>query len=110
MTEQEPDTATKIAEGNVLECLHQIRDDDDDPVLKNVAKVLEERRPKLSRQQWYALLQIVHDCSNRQKDLTRILNKIAGAAESTHTERGIIGSMILQQYIILLDVCYKSVF
>ena len=123
LTEQEPDTATKIAEGSVLECLdqirddgddpvHQIRDDDDDPVLMNVAEVLEEKRPKLSRQEWYSLLQTVrHDCRNRQKDLTRILNEIAiRAAASPHTEQGIIDSIILQQYNILLDIYYNFFF
>ena len=103
MTEQEPDTATKIAEGSVLEYLHQIRDDDDDPVLKDVAKFLEERRPKLSRQEWYTLLQTLRDCSNRQRDLTQIMNEIGtGAAASPHTERGIVDGIILQQYNILL--------
>ena len=94
LTEKEPDTATKIAEGSVL---HQMRDDDDDPVLKNVAKVLEEGRPTLTRQEWYNLLYTVRDCSNSQKDLTRILSEIAtGATASPHTERGITDSIILQ--------------
>jgi ABC-type transporter Mla subunit MlaD len=97
LTGQEPDTSTKIAEGSVL--VHRLRDNDNaegDPVLKNVADVLERNRPKLSHQQWYNFLQTVRDCSNRHEELTRMLNEIdTGAAELSHivTERGIVDSV-----------------
>ena len=94
LTEQEPATAlTKIAEGSVLESLHQIKGDKmngDDPVLNKVAKVLERDRPKLNHQEWYTLLQTVRDSSNRNKEVDQILKEIAtghGAA-STHIEQG----------------------
>ena len=107
LTEQEPDTSTKVAEGSVLEGLYQLRDDNEsDPVIKNAAEVLERSRPKLSRKQWYTFLRTVRDGSNLHEDLTRVLNEIAtGAAEPPHTERGIVDGIlyILQQCIILFQ-------
>ena len=91
LTEQEPATAsTKIAEGSVLESLHQIRGDNgDDPVLNKVSKILERDRPNLSHQEWYTLLKTVRDCSSCNEELTQMLDEITtGAAALPHTERG----------------------
>lgn len=103
LTEPEkPDTSTKVAEGRILESLHQPRDDkESDAVIRKAAEVLEKSRPKLNRKEWYTFLQTVRYSSNLCKDqrLTQILNEIAtGAAESTHTERGIVDSIILYIY------------
>ena len=101
LTEPEkPDTSTKVAEGRILESLHQPRDDkESDPVIKNAAEILERSklRPKLSHKEWYTFLQTVRYSNNLCKDLTQILNKLiaTGAAESTYTERGIVDSIIL---------------
>ena len=86
-TEQEPDTPTKVAEGSVLKGLYELRDDNEnDPVIRNAAKVLERSTPKLTRKEWYTFLRTVRDGSNLHKDMTQILNEIAtGAAERTHT-------------------------
>jgi hypothetical protein len=99
LTGQEPDTSRKVAEGSVLECLHQLRDNnaEGDLFLKDVAEALEKSslRPKLSHQEWYTVLRTVRDGSNCHKDLKLILNEIdTRAAEFAYTERGIVDSVL----------------
>ena len=59
LTEQEPLTSTKVAEGSV----HQLRDDNEsDPVIKDAAEfeVLERSRPKLTKVAEGSILKSLH--------------------------------------------------
>ena len=90
LTEEEPDSSTKIAEGSFsqehLELDQKLRDD---PVLKRVASSLHGKKVRtLDHQEWYSFLQMVHNCSNQEKELTRMLNDITMTTASPHRERG----------------------
>ena len=59
LTEQEPHTSTKVAEGSV----HQLRDDNEsDPVIKDAAEfeILERSRPKLTKVAEGSILKSLH--------------------------------------------------